>query len=306
MTTRTTTRPRLAVSTLGYLWGSVDTTPLEQMAQCYADLHDIGFTAVRVDVPDDLPLDDYAHWLGVYQLTPATGVFAATFDGAETLPGILERARRTAAQHTALGLDRVMLLPDPVPARVARPAVGAKHDREAFARALEEIGETARVLGAEGLRPLLHPRVGGLVETEAEVVAALDQLGPDVVGFGPDTGHLRWAGMDPADMVARYADRVGAVHLSDVYADYVQPTRRGRGKSYPELVATRRLWAEPGAGVVPFDRVLAALPGCFDGDLLLEIERPSTFSVYEAYLQAYEWAGHMLEPLVAGPEPPLR
>lgn len=302
MTTRTT-RPRLAVSALGYLWGTVDATPLEQMAQGFADLHDIGFSAVRVDVPDDLPLDDYAHWLGVYQLTPATGIFAATFDGAEALACILERARRTAAQHTALGLDRVMLIPDPVLARVARPAVGAKHDRSTFARAVDELGETARVLGAEGLRPLLHPRVGGLVETEPEVVAALDTLGPDVVGFGPDTGHLRWAGMDPAAMITRYADRVGAVHLSDVYEDYAQPTRRGRGKDYHELVATRRVWAEPGAGVVPFDRVLAALPTGFDGDLIVEIERPSIFSVYEAYLQAYEWAGHVLEPVLAEPEP---
>ena len=299
MTTRTTTRPRLAVSALGYLWGTVDATPLEQMAQGFADLHDIGFSAVRVDVPDDLPLDDYAHWLGVYQLTPATGIFAATFDGAESLPAILERARRTAAQHTALGLDRVMLIPDPVPARVARPAVGAVADKGAFVRALDELGETARVLGAEGLRPLLHPKVSGLVETEAEVVAVLDTLGPDVVGFGPDTGHLRWAGMDPAEMVARYSERVGTVHLSDVYADYAQPTRRGRGKNYHELVATRRVWAEPGSGVVPFDRLLAALPASFDGDLIVEIERPSVFSVYDAYLQAYEWAGHVLEPLLA-------
>lgn len=302
MTTRTT-RPRLAVSALGYLWGTVDATPLEQMAQAFADLHDIGYTAVRVDVPDELPLDDYAHWLGVYQLTPATGIFAATFDGEESLACILERARRTAAQHTALGLDRVMLIPDPVPARVARPAVGAAHDRVTFDRAVEEIGETARVLRAEGLRPLLHPRVGGLVEAEAEIVAALDTLGPDVVGFGPDTGHLRWAGTDPADLITRYADRVGAVHLSDVFEDYAQPTRRGRGQDYHALVATQRVWAEPGLGVVPFDRVLAALPDSFDGDLIVEIERPSILSVYQAYLEAYEWAGHVLEPLLTEPQP---
>jgi inosose dehydratase len=103
-------------------------------------------------------------------------------------------------------------------------------------------------------------------------------------------------------MVARYADRVGAVHLSDVFQDYAQPTRRGRGKSYHELVATQRVWAEPGSGVVPFERVLAALPESFDGDLLVEIERPSILSVYDAYLQAYEWAGHVLEPLLAAPQ----
>jgi inosose dehydratase len=281
---------RIAVSPLGYLWGTVDATPLEQMAQAYADLHDIGFTAVRVDVPDDLPVDDYAHWLRIYDLTPATGIFAATFDGTEALPDILERARRTAAQHTALGLDRVMLIPDPVPYRLARPAVGAGADPGTFARAVAQIAAAAGVLTAEGLRPLLHPKVGGLVETEAEVLGVLDTLDAALLGFGPDTGHLRWAGMDPAALVSRYADRVGAVQLSDVFADYARPTRRGRGKSYAELVATRRVWAEPGAGVVDLDAVLAALPPHFDGDLMVEIERPSTDAVYHSYVQAHEWA----------------
>ena len=287
-------RDRVAVSPLGYLWGTIDATPLEQMAQAYADLHDIGFAAVRVDVPEDLPVDDYAHWLAIYDLTPATGIFAATFDGTEALPAILERARRTAAQHTSLGLDRVMLIPDPVPWRLARPALGTRPDPGTFARAVAQIGAAAGVLAAEGLRALLHPKVGGLVETEAEVVGVLDTLPADVIGFGPDTGHLRWAGMDPAAMVARYADRVGAVHLSDVFADYARPTRRGRGKSYAELVATRRVWAEPGAGVVDLDAVLAALPAPFDGDLMVEVERPSIDSVYHSHVLAHEWAvGHL-------------
>ncbi|MFH5822770.1 sugar phosphate isomerase/epimerase family protein [Georgenia sp. AZ-5] len=297
--TTTTARPRLAASPLGYVRGSVSQTPLEQLAQAFADLHDIGFTAVRVDVPDGLPLDDYAHWLGIYGLAPAVGIFAATFDGQEELPDILERARRTAAEHTTLGLDRVMLLADPVPARMARPAVGAAHVPGGFARAVDEIGATARVLAGGGLRPLLHPRVSGLVETEAEVVATLETLGPDVIGFGPDTGHLRWAGMDPAVMVARFADRVGAVHLSDVFPDYAQPTRRGRGKGYEQLVGTGRVWAVPGDGVVEFERMLAALPPSFDGDLIVEIARPSWCSVYEAYQRAYEWATPVLAPVLA-------
>ncbi|MPV36896.1 sugar phosphate isomerase/epimerase family protein [Georgenia subflava] len=296
-TTSRRTRPRLAASPMAYAYVPLTLAPLEQLAQAFADLHDIGFTAVRSDVPQELPLDDYAHWLDTYDLSPATGIFAATFDGEEELAHVLERARRTAAQHTELGLDRVMLLADPVPARRARPAVGADFDAARLDRVVEEIGTVARTLAAEGLRPLLHPRVSGLVETEREVRAVLDTLGPDVIGFGPDTGHLRWAGMDPVAMVTRYAERVGAVHLSDVYGDYAQPTRRGRGKSYDELVATCRVWAEPGSGVVDLNGVLRALPASFDGDLVVEIERASIFSVYEAYRTAHEWAAQAPVPV---------
>jgi inosose dehydratase len=159
---------------------------------------------------------------------------------------------------------------------------------------VDEIGDVATTLRGEGLRPLLHPRVGGLVETEPEVVAVMEALGPDLIGFGPDTGHLRWAGMDAAEMVRRYAGRVGAVHLSDVFADYARPTRRGRNKSYAELVGSGRVWTEPGNGVVDLDAVLAALPQTFDGDLMVEIEQPSVYSVYDAHRAAFEWASRTL------------
>ncbi|MFH5824506.1 sugar phosphate isomerase/epimerase family protein [Georgenia sp. AZ-5] len=287
---------RRAVSPLGYADGRIAGTPLEMLAQAFADFHDIGFTAVRVDVPPDMHLDDYAHWIGTYELAPVPGVFAATFDGAEDLAPMLERARLLAAQHTALGLDRIMLIAAPVPDRLARPAVGANSSRARLARVVDELGAVAATLASEGVRPLLHPRVGGLVETEAEVTAVL--ASSDVLGFGPDTGHLRWAGMDPAALIRRYADRVGGVHLSDVFADFTQPARRGRGKSYGELVATGRVWAEPGAGVVDLEAVLAALPGSFDGDVVAEIERPSHFSVYESHRLAYEWmSAHTLVPV---------
>ena len=78
-----------------------------------------------------------------------------------------------------------------------------------------------QVLQAEGLRPLHHSHVGGVFETEAEITALLDGLGADLIGVGADTGHLRWAGVDPAAFLTRYADRVGALHLKDVFADFL-------------------------------------------------------------------------------------
>ena len=79
--------------------------------------------------------------------------------------------------------------------------------RAACARAIDNCGRVCEVLQAEGLRPLHHSHVGGVFETEDEIVRLLDDLGPDVIGFGPDTGHLRWAGIDPAPFIRRYADR---------------------------------------------------------------------------------------------------
>ncbi|MEV4018691.1 hypothetical protein AB0J35_50180 [Nonomuraea angiospora] len=46
-----------------------------------------------------------------------------------------------------------------------------------------------------------------------ETRAVLDAIAPELLSFGPDTGHLHWAGADPAELITRYRDRVGAAHL---------------------------------------------------------------------------------------------
>ena len=164
----------------------------------------------------------------------------------------VERAKRFAAEQVALGLDRTMISSMAVPARLAQPAVGADYDEGRLARAIDNCGQVCEVLQAGRLRPLHHSHVGGVFETEAEIVRLLDDLGPDVLGFGPDTGHLRWAGIEPAPFIRRYADRMGGIHIKDCFADYL-PTESRTGMSYGEVSATKRLWAEPGSGVVDFD-----------------------------------------------------
>ena len=139
----------------------------------------------------------------------------------------VERAKRFAAEQVALGLDRTMVSSMAVPARMAQPAVGADYDEGRLVRAIDNCGRVCEVLQAEGLRPLHHSHVGGVFETEDEIVRLLDDLGPDVLGFGPDTGHLRWAGIEPAPFIRRYADRMGGIHIKDCFPDYLSPREPG-------------------------------------------------------------------------------
>ena len=60
--------------------------------------------------------------------------------------------------------------------------------------------------------------------------------------------------------------------------------------SYHEVTATKRLWAEPGLGVVDFDAVLAAIPEDYDGDFMIEVDHPSVESRYESHRISFEWA----------------
>jgi inosose dehydratase len=287
-------RPRVAANPIPY-WsrgGKVDKSK-EVFDQAFAHFADIGFTAVKADVPDGMPVAEYAAWIGSYGLAPSLGLFNSPFDETIDITEEVERAKRFAADQVALGLDRTMVSSMAIPARMAQPAVGANFDKNRLALAIENCGIVCQVLQSEGLWPLHHSHVGGVFETEEEITQALDTLGPDVIGVGPDTGHLRWAGADPAAFIRQYSDRIGGIHIKDCFPDYLDPAAR-MGMSYHELAATKRLWAEPGLGVVDFDAVIAAMPENYDGDYMIEVDVPSVDSRYESHKLSFQWARQAL------------
>jgi inosose dehydratase len=279
---------RLAANPIPY-WASAGKTR-DVFDQAFGDFAAIGYTAVKADVPDNMSAAEYRDWIGGYGLTPALSLFSSPFDETVDIVDEIERARQFAATQVELGLDRTMISSMAIPARMDQPAVGAGFDRDRLHLAIENCGVICQVLQSEGLRPLHHSHVGGVFETEEEIVALLDELGPDVIGFGPDTGHLRWAGIEPSRLIERYADRIGGIHIKDVFGDHLRTGDRPVRGSYRELTATKRLWCEPGLGVVDFDEVLHAMPADYDGDFMIEIDEPSVESRYESHRMSFEWA----------------
>ena len=84
--------------------------------------------------------------------------------------------------------------------------------------------------------------------------------GPDVIGVGPDTGHLRWAGIDPAPFIRRYADRMGGIHIKDCFPDYLSPPRAAAGMSYPSCRPPSGCGPSRAAGWWTSTPCVAALP----------------------------------------------
>ncbi|MEU8813180.1 sugar phosphate isomerase/epimerase [Actinoplanes sp. NPDC048796] len=275
---------RIAANPIPY-WATAGKTRAV-LAEAFADFQDIGFTAVKADVPDDMTAGTYRDWIAGYGLQPALSLFNSPFDETVTAAGEIEKAKRFAATQVALGLDRTMVSSMSRPERLAHPAAGAGFDEARLTRAIDMCGEVCRALAAEGLRPLHHSHVGGIFETEHDITRLLDELGPGVIGFGPDTGHLRWAGIDPAPFISRYADRLGGIHIKDCFPDLLGD----RTRSYREATASKRLWAEPGLGVVDFDAVLDAIPPAYDGDYMIEVDEPSVDSRRESHRMSFTWA----------------
>lgn len=279
---------RIAANPIPY-WATAGKTRAV-FEEAFRDFQDIGFAAVKADVPEDMSAAQYREWIGGYGLRPALSLFSSPFDETVELGAEVERAKRFAGVQGELGLDRTMVSSMALPHRLAAPAIGAGFDAGRLDRAIDMCGEVCRVLSTEGLRPLHHSHVGGVFETEHEITRLLDALGPGVIGFGPDTGHLRWAGIEPGGFIGRYADRLGGIHLKDCFADLLDRP----GLTYQQSTATKRLWAEPGLGVVDFDAVLAAIPPDYDGDFMIEVDEPSVASKRESHRMSFSWAQRTL------------
>jgi inosose dehydratase len=77
---------------------------------------------------------------------------------------------------------------------------------------LDRIDAWAR---SRGVLAALHPHVGTMVESRAEVQRVLDGSG---IGLCVDTGHLLVGGTDPVALTREHVERVVHVHLKDVDA----------------------------------------------------------------------------------------
>ena len=97
-------------------------------------------------------------------------------------------------------------------------------DADGYARIAENLRTLNDTTAESGLRLALHPHVGTLVETAADVDAVLAQ---GEVDWCLDTGHLAIGGTDPVQFTAANADRIVHVHLKDVDMELAERVRSG-------------------------------------------------------------------------------
>jgi len=117
-----------------------------------------------------------------------------------------------------------------------------------------------------GVLAALHPHVGTMVETGAEVERVLAGSG---IGLCVDTGHLLVGGTDPVLLTREHADRVVHVHLKDVDPALAERVRTG---TLTFAAAVRAgLFVPLGTGTVDVAAMIATLRGqAYSGWYVLE------------------------------------
>jgi inosose dehydratase len=142
---------------------------------------------------------------------------------------VLRNTRRVGRILAALGARYVVVMDRMTPDRQATAGRSVQAERlapDAWDGMLETFAMVARTLSDEfGLRPVLHPHAGGHVEFADEIERALDALPHDTLGLCIDTAHSAVAGLQAADLVDRYADRLEYFHFKDVDGTALQRMR---------------------------------------------------------------------------------
>lgn len=255
---------------------------VESLREAYPTVASAGFTSVQTDIPADMTVDSYRRMVSEYQLSPGPAYFAV--EGHESVAASAMQADKLRQ----LDVDLVFVAAAIAPERFARPGVGADFRDERLADLIGVLTEVAGVFSSHGITAALHPHVGTWIETEQETRTVLAEVSADLLRFGPDTGHLAWAGMDPAAIIGEFRDRVAGAHIKDVDLAS-RDASLAAGVDYFTATEQFRLWREPGLGDLPVDRIVTALAAAHCPWVVIEVDVPWVGSAEESAKQCAEY-----------------
>lgn len=150
----------------------------------------------------------------------------------------------------------------------------------AYAELSNRIGRLCR---DNGLVACMHPHANTAIYKEEEIDLFLANTDPQLVSLCLDTAHTTLAGMDCVRAFDKYGDRLGYVHLKDVYAP---------SEEYAQWPMAR--FCTLGYGIVDFRGVYKVLKKHgYDGVLCVELDNPPVCN-YKAAMDSRRYIHNVL------------
>ncbi|HEY4461139.1 MAG TPA: TIM barrel protein [Streptosporangiaceae bacterium] len=139
-------------------------------------------------------------------------------------------------------------------------------DEAGWQTLLANLDRLTALAAGRGVRAVLHPHVGTMVERGDEVRRVLEG---SAISLCLDTGHLLIGGTDPAELARQAPDRIAHTHFKDVNDQIAAQVASGR-LTYSEGVQ-RGMYRPLGSGDVDFAAIVSHLRGRgYDGWYVLE------------------------------------
>jgi inosose dehydratase len=200
-------------------------------ARVLAEMGELGFGATEFGPIGFLPdaPEDKAALLAKYGMT-AVGSFLPVVlhdPGHDPAPEV----ERVLADYAAAGAGVLVLAAATgTEGYDARPEL----DEAGWATLLGNLDRLRAVAAAAGVRAVLHPHVGTMVEGPGDIRRVLEGA---AIPFCLDTGHMFIGGTDPVAFAVEHADRVAHAHLKDVDLALAKTVQAGERTYYDATVA---------------------------------------------------------------------
>ncbi len=164
-----------------------------------------------------------------------------------------------AALTEAVGGKHIVVLPDiwrhhktgePVESREL-----TSEQWKQLATGLDELGR--RILEEYGLRVQFHSHADSHVGYQPEIERLLESTNPEWLNLCFDTGHIAYYGGNCVELIEKYPDRIGYLHLKQVSPEIVSKVL-DKDISFPEAVRMGAM-IEPPLGVPEMPPLLEAV-----------------------------------------------
>ena len=121
-----------------------------------------------------------------------------------------------------------------------------------------------------GVAIAVHPHADSQIMTQPQIETFLDGTDSDYVSLCLDTGHVAYGGGDNIDLIRRYAERIGYVHIKQMDPEILKQVN-DEGLGFGEAVK-RGVCVEPPAGVPNPADIVTELSG-LDAELFVIVEQ---------------------------------
>ena len=228
-----------------------------------AQMGEVGLAATELGPDGFLPADPtaLAETLAAHHLTAVGGFTPFVLHQAEVDPMV--ELERLLPGFVATAADVMVLSADSGQAGYdSRPEL----DDAGWQRLFRNLDKVAARVAEHGIKAVLHPHVGTMVETGPEVQRVLEG---STISLCLDTGHLLIGGTDPAELAGQVPDRIAHTHFKDVDLAYARQVQEGR-LSYTDAVR-EGMYRPLGSGDVDVAAIVKHLRGNdYDGWYTLE------------------------------------
>ncbi|GAA2358240.1 sugar phosphate isomerase/epimerase [Saccharopolyspora halophila] len=237
------------------------------------ELVEAGYRWLELGPPGYLPLDPQrlADEVGSRGLQVSGGTTFGALHRPEEWERMVTEVRKVAELTAAVGAHHLVFIPpmyrDEKTGEFSEPPELTAEQWRGLGGAANELGKI--LLEDYDVRLCLHPHADSHIQTQPEIERFLNESDSRYANLCLDTGHVAYGGGDNVDLIRRFAERMGYVHIKQMDADVLAQVSAEQ-LSFGEAVK-RGVCVEPPAGVpnpVDIVRELSAL----DAELFVIVE----------------------------------